>query len=280
MCARNRSEGWRHAKLSGHENEDEVEALLLENTAFASRFLDRIGKSGLGIKSVNGGGLSETCVPSIFGGVTKSKSDIYVLLSNSDIVRVSLKKSYGGQVYLVTIANFIEAYEKHYGTIPHSVKRAIGLYWGSEPDVCEIVRKHGGIYKNYELRKNRLVAETLNAYDKTLAQHLINWFRDNIGNIADMCFARGAVSSPSDWAQFVWYKNELGEEILDDVFKIDEISSRSQKAFELVRFGNRMGGSTIQLPFGFVQWHSPSKKIPGCLQFHHVYQSVKSLFVD
>ena len=280
MCTRNRSEGWKHAKLSGHENEGCIEYLLVNDSAFASQFLERIGRMGLSIKSVSGGGLSESHVPSVLGGRTKSKSDMYMVLSDSDTVRFSLKKSWGGQVYLVTIENFIAAYEKHYGTIPDLVKRAIGLYWGSESDVCEIVKKYGGRYRNYELRKNRLVAETMNAYDQKLSQCLIDWFKSNIGNVTDMCFARGAASRFSDWAQFVWYKNELGEDSLDDVFRIDEISLKSQEAAELVRFGNRIGGSTIQLPFGFVQWHSPNKQIPGCLQFHHVYQSIKSLFGD
>ena len=278
MCSRNRAEGWRHAKISGHENEDCIEQLLIDDDVMASSFLSRIGKSGNHILSIKGGGCSESNVPSVLGGSTKSKSDMYVSLSNLEIARVSLKKSLGGQVYLVTIANFISVYEKHFEEIPSDVKRAIGLYWGSESDVSEIVKQYGGKHKAYEMRKHRLVAETLNKYNRNLAECLINWFRRNIGKIAELCFSRGAAKDASDWAQFVWYKNELGEMSIDDILPIDQIALRSQDASSRISFGSRTGGSTIQLPFGFVQWHSPSKQIPGCLQFHHNYESVRQLF--
>lgn len=35
-----------------------------------------------------------------------------------------------------------------------------------------------------------------------------------------------------------------------------------------------IGGTTIQMAFGFVQWHSPQKTIPGCIQFHHNYNKI------
>lgn len=43
------------------------------------------------------------------------------------------------------------------------------------------------------------------------------------------------------------------------------------------KYGTKNGGSTIQLPFGFVQWHSPRKVIPGNLQFHHSYDKMIEL---
>ncbi len=72
----------------------------------------------------------------------------------------------------------------------------------------------------------------------------------------------------------LWYKNELSENDLDDLFLIDEIKKKLPKNAE---FGNRNGGTTIQLPFGFVQWHSPTKVIPGSIQFHHNYIKIKEL---
>jgi len=42
--------------------------------------------------------------------------------------------------------------------------------------------------------------------------------------------------------------------------------------------GSVLGGSTIQLPFGFVRWHSPSKTIPGQMQFHHSFSKISQLF--
>lgn len=278
MSARNRAAGWQHAKLSGHQNENNIEQLLMNSPDVASSFLRRIGLSGLSIRSVKCGGLTEGNVPSVLDTLTKSKSDIYLTLSNLEEVRISLKKSAGGQVYLVTTENFMNAYEKHYETIPDNVKRAIGLYWGSDPDIVDIINKYSTRYKEYELRKNRLVAETLKAYDSDLAKVLLDWFKFNIGNIADMCFSKGAAMRPTDWAQYVWYRNEVGEGVFDEVFSISALSKRCQDNRHLIEFGSKNGGTTIQLPFGFVQWHSPRKVIPGCMQFHHGLCSINSMF--
>lgn len=58
---------------------------------------------------------------------------------------------------------------------------------------------------------------------------------------------------------------------IDDAKKCME-----NKAF----YGTRTGGSTIQLPFGFVQWHSPKKIIPGEIQFHHKYNEIINFLKD
>ena len=63
----------------------------------------------------------------------------------------------------------------------------------------------------------------------------------------------------------------LGEFDFDTMINIAE----AQNAFLLPAvYGPRNGGSTIQLPFGFVQWHSPRKIIPGNIQFHHDYDKI------
>ena len=38
-----------------------------------------------------------------------------------------------------------------------------------------------------------------------------------------------------------------------------------------ITYGNNNGGTTIQLPFGFVQWHK------GQMQFHHSYEKIRNL---
>lgn len=277
MHTRNRSEGWQYAKLSGHQNEESVEYRLNNDDIFAREFLKRIGRSTMKIDSTSVGGLKEVNVDSIQGGTTKSKSDICVTLSNNERINISLKKSGGGQVYLVTVANFIDVYENHFGKISANIKRAIELFWGSATDTECIINQFGK-NKRYEKRKHRLVAETLMVYDNALATALIAWVKNNIGNIVDLCFSRGAAKNNIDWAHYIWYKNELGEEGFDDLFPIDQIKIQCENNKDMVRYGTRNNGSTIQLPFGFVQWHSPSKIIPGCIQFHHKYKLIKAMF--
>ena len=74
---RNRASGWQHAKLSGHENESDVEQLF-DNENFRKKFAERLGIGEIASASV--GGLRETDVDSVFGDKTKSKTDLTILL--------------------------------------------------------------------------------------------------------------------------------------------------------------------------------------------------------
>lgn len=275
MEHRNRAQGWKHAKLSGHENENLVKNLFSSEGTFQSKFLERLGKCNCKIIKVDVGGLNEKNIPSILGNTTKSKTDLKVYLDDGTIFNISIKKSLGGQVYLIPIHNFISGYEKQFSEIiPEDVKRAIELYWGSAKDTLDIVQRLG-TNKTYETRKNRVVAETLKLYDLNLYESLIKWFKDHISNLFTFCFASGLAKDRSEWANVIWYDNELGENSVDDMFLIDELKAHFEYVSDNETFyGNRECGSTIQLPFGFVQWHSPTKVIPGCIQFHHKYEKL------
>lgn len=272
---RNRAEGWKHAKLSGHENENLVKELFSDDRIFQTKFLERLGKANCKILKVDVGGLNEKNVVSVLGNTTKSKTDLKVYLDDGTIFNISIKKSLGGQVYLIPIHNFISGYEKQFcEIIPEDVKRAIELYWGKAKDTLDIVNKLG-TNKNYEIRKNRLVADTLKSYDQHLYECLIEWFKKNISNLFTFCFASGLAKDKSEWANVIWYDNELEENTVDDMFLISDLQEYFENIAETeTYYGNREHGSTIQLPFGFVQWHSPTKVIPGCLQFHHNYEKL------
>lgn len=276
---RDRAEGWKHAKLSGHENEAKLEDLMEHDPEVQQFFLNKIGKSGCKITHVDVGGLFETNVPCIFTGeTTKSKTDMHIVLSDGSKYNVSIKKSLAGQVYLINANRFIKGFEIQYKqTIPEDVKRAILLFWGYADDVSKIVNEYG-VKKDYEVRKHRLVGDTLKRYDSKLYSALLNWFKDNIKNIADFCFSKGLAKNESDWANVVWYRNLLGENQVNDIYFIDDMTSKLEKyGRSATEYGNVGGGTTIQLPFGFVQWHSPTKKIPGDMQFHHNHEKVSLL---
>lgn len=275
MAGRNRAEGWKRAKLTGHENEALVDELVEDNDNLQARILDCAGRTDAKVTSIDFGGLCETDVNCILGGKTKSKSDMHLYLNNGATVNVSIKKSAGGQVYLIGVDRFIKGFEAQFRKeIPAVVKRAISLYWGTAHDTRDIVEIFGGKNKAYEIRKHRLTKETLEKYDPSLPVILLNWFNENIADIFVFCFSAGLATNQSDWADVIWYKNELDENDMDDMFNIQEICSRLTPNAE---FGTRTGGSTIQLPFGFVQWHSPTKAIPGCMQFHHSYEKITKL---
>lgn len=273
MSDRNRAEGWQHAKLSGHKNERLIAELTRSNPALQKRILDCAHIDNAVIQKIEYGGLCETDIDCIFEGTkTKSKTDMWLLLSNGNRLNISIKKDEGGQVFLIGIDRFIKGFELQYNKIVHAdVKRAISLYFGSAKDTLDIVQQYGSANKKLETRKHRLVADTLKAYDSNLAECLLAWLNLNIRELFDYCFARGLAKNPQDWAQIVWYKNMVGENEFDTLIYLPDIMNLIKPT---AQYGNRNGGSTIQLPFGFVQWHSPRKVIPGSLQFHHNYSKI------
>ena len=269
---RNRSEGWKYAKRSGHNNEDLVLSDVKNNRELQQRILRLAHAEGEEIEDIVVGGMNEQSVPSVLDGMTKSKADLTFFLKNNRRIGVSIKKSLAGQVYLISPSRFIDGFERQFNLkIPPNVKRAIELFWGTAPDTIEIVEEYGTENIDYELRKHRLTGDTLQSYDEELYEELLDWFEDNMIAVFEFCFSKGLASNPDNWAELVWYKNELGETNIDAMFNVADVENHISKEAE---YGPRTGGSTIKLPFGFVQWHSPRKTVPGDMQFHHSYEDL------
>ncbi len=272
MSERNRAQGWKHAKVSGHRNEDLITNLVLQDLDVQRELLRCAGKTGTVI-GVAEGGLCETSIPSVLDDGTKAKPDLRLQLNNGGHVNISIKKSSGGQVFLITVERFILGFEKQYSTeIPQSVKRAIALFWGSAEDTAALLPQYARVEQKYQAKRHRMVKDTLDNYNPALSEALLQWFRDHIVEIFDFCFVRGLALRPEDWADVVWYKNLLpGEEDADTMFELEDIKKKIGDNRNLVVYGTRTGGSTIQLPFGFVQWHLHQ------MQFHHNLTSLQSL---
>lgn len=193
-------------------------------------------------------------------------------------VNVSIKKSAGGQVYLIGVDRFISGYERQYScVVPDDVKDSLKLYFFGHPDTRDLLGDPsvvaGQTGKNiaYQKRKGRLVWESLNNLDPKKAERLLAWFRDNASDLADFCFSKGLAKNESDWADYVWYVNTLGEDDFDVIYSVADIKEAvAANAFRTVP-GTRGGGTTIVLPFGFVQWHQRQ------MQFHHKLSSLSGI---
>lgn len=264
---RNRASGWQHAKLSGHENESDVEQLF-KDEKFKAAFSKRLGIGEIEFASV--GGLCETDVISVFGDKTKTKTDLTIKLKDGKTINVSIKKSAGGQVYLIGVERFIDGFEKQFGkTIPAEVKELLYIYFYGSPKTdgllnsTAVTKGETPALITYQRRHNRLVWTSLKNWDKSKYDLLLNWFKENISDIADFCFARGLAKNSKDWAQYVWYINLLGEDDFDEIFSIDDIKQVMVAHTDEIYPSSQNGGSTTQLPFGFVQWHQAK------MQFHH-----------
>ena len=278
MEKRTRSIGWKHAKNSGHENEERVKNLIENDYEYAYKFLERIGVKGKNIENVEVGGLHEPMVPSISGRrKTKSKTDLKIFLSDGGVIKVSIKKSFIGQVYFVGAKIFFETFEKQFDKeIPHNVKRAINLFWHSADDAEDIIKEYADKdnEKEYKLqmRHKSLNAETLRKYNGELYHAMIEWFKENSYQLAKLCFSKGAAVQEGEWCDYVWYINLLGEHKTDEIFLIEDICRAScECANSETYYGDKNGGTAIQLPFGFVEWHQ------GKLQFHHNYKKIKHI---
>lgn len=277
MCGRNRAEGWKYAKLTGHENERLVKELLDTNKQYAREFLQRIDLDDKVLVKTSIGGLHEHNVASVIGRKTKSKTDLKLFFDDETFVNISIKKSLSGQVYFIRATNFINVFQTQFNKcIPENICRAIYLFWAAAPDAVEIIEKYAdkNRFSDYhmQIRHGSLNADTLKRYNEGLYHDLLQWFKDNMYELTYLCFAAGAVQDKNEWSNFVWYKNMLGENEVDAVFNIIEISkAASCVSSDEVYYGTSNGGTTIQLPFGFVQWHQ------GQLQFHHNYTKVRSM---
>lgn len=275
---RDRATGWQHAKLSGHKNEDAVKRLF-DNPTFCKSFASRLGVSSIASASV--GGLHEEDVECILGGKTKSKTDLILTLQDGSTINISIKKSSAGQVYLISVDRFIEGYEKQYGIpIPNEVKDLLHLYFHGHTEVLsllntpDIVHDESAKLVAYQKRKGRLVWKSLENFDAEKADIFKAWFKENIANITDFCFSRGLAKNSKDWADYVWYINKVGEYTFDFIFKINDIKDKVAQNTDDVCQSKINGGSTLWLPFGFVQWHQ------GQMQFHHKLKKLQKLFEE
>jgi len=274
---RNRSEGWKYAKLSGHENEKLIHDELLKNHQFASHLFERIGKSNF--ISISYGGLTEKSVVSILGSKTKSKTDMIITWADLSVSKISIKKSWGGQVYLIKTSSFIEGYQIHYGAIPEIVQEALMLYFGEHPKTLDILNsdllkdKISWSIRDYQFKKNRLVWDALAIYNECMANSMLEWIMENIGNIAEFCFSRGLAKEKSNWSDLIWYINLIDDDQdIDELYSIKQLVERCIKHAKSETFvGHTNGGSTIQLPFGFLQWHQ------GRMQFHHGLERIMNI---
>ncbi|WP_072229512.1 hypothetical protein [Campylobacter coli] len=267
---RNRSQGWIYAKKSGHNNETLIAKNINDNLEYYSKYFDFAIKN-CGVIT----GIKETLIPSIFQDKTKSKTDIVLQGKENDFLNISIKKSKGGQVFLVSPERFIKGYEIIFNvSIPDEVKKAIAEFFGNKKILesynMDINYNADNIkIQKYQLKKQRLVAQNLTDDN---ADILLNWFKNNIYNITLLCFSTGFASSNLYYSEIIWYKNLVDDKKdLNTKFFIEDIATKSEKYINLIEYGTRNGGTTIQLPFGFLQWHQCS------MQFHHDFDKIAKM---
>ena len=92
MVQRNRATGWKHAKLSGHTNEEYVKELLDSNVKYGKNFMAKLGFTSETIKSTLIGGIHEKNVPGVLGKKTKSKTDFKIKCNSGKNINSSINQ--------------------------------------------------------------------------------------------------------------------------------------------------------------------------------------------
>jgi hypothetical protein len=280
---RNRSQGWSHAKKSGHQNEQDFGKQLLEDQAFLDRLeLKKFGQTSNSSPEILVDGAKK--VTSIFGDQTTSKIDLGIAWSEHATIGVSVKKSSAGQVWLVSLERFLNCLEHYTGErISKNAELALALFIGGS-NLNPIRERYEGALTTdstvrpklfvQELNQKRLVAASIQDNFSGAWEELMGLLTMNIEIITHLSFARGLANFKEDWADFVIYNLESDAEQTFGISDLAQGSAKSLKESPIVA-GPRNGGSTIILPTGFLQMHHPQGE--NLLQFHHSYKKIQAL---
>lgn len=269
-------------KVSGHKNEEMIAEALNRNAAFRSHFCERIGMSSSDFVAATAGGRHAPQVESVIGGKTAEKTDVRIMWKGGALTNISLKKDAAGQVYLVTARNFVAVYEAQYHvTVPDKVRRALALFIGEAEDSKAIldatdISIDGEKVRGIAYEQNyRLVFEVIRNYDPNMATMLLDWLKNQIASVCELCFSAGAVKDRDKWANVLWYKNLVDADCqgLDFLVPINRIVSALVKNGDknVVERGPKNCGSTILLPFGHLQYHLKQ------LEFYQQLKKIQSL---
>lgn len=286
--SRDRASGWKHAKLSGHSFEKTFEKMVKEgtDTDFIEKLkctAKRLGINGEPIDCDSSFGKEN--FTDFTNGHTPSKADAIVKFENGDSLGVSIKKSESGQVHLTKLCRFILGFEYFTSRkIPEDAIWCLKALSGETDgelieDFANGVKfsqrfdKHTGRLK--EIEDNRLFAITINNSFPKKWNGCMDWFKKEIKEITRMVFAKGYCIDPKYHPKLIYYRNH-------DFISIEDIVNASQDKF----IGpDPRGGSTIKLPWGFLQVHRPTragaiKKGPFQLQFHHKLERIRTSLID
>ena len=280
---RDRSEGWRHAKLDGHANEQQFAKLLVNDHDFISKIREHLLEIfPLGEPDVSVDGAKH--VDSIFGDKTTSKVDLAINWTSGEQINISLKKSDSGQVWLISLPRFLSAIEYHLKKeIDPEVKVGLSLFIGGSnltnyesyfDQALKLDKKKIPDFAELEIHQSRLVGQSIKSNFPSIWNTTLEFFDQNIGLITKLAFSQGLAKSEKDAANVIIYNQATSGKSIFSITRIIELTELSITT-QPVATGPRNGGSTLQLPTGFLQMHHPQGD--NLLQFHHQYKKISKL---
>jgi hypothetical protein len=215
---------------------------------------------------------------SIFGDRTAAKTDVNVFVNEGNPLDISIKKpsTKSGQVLLCKLARFLSLIErKSGGPIPANVKWTLRAIFGETDGISIMDFAPEAKLLSPQIKRHKLQAEVYQnrLYPSTIAQSYPNrwnelkaWFSEHMAEITDCCFRSGMCDDNRDshvTAEFI-YIGYLGKfyttkSIIEA--SLPHVINYSQTGY--------YKGSTILMPWGFLQGHRPGENDgPYQVQFH------------
>ena len=282
---RNRAQGWKHAKKTGHSNEISFGRSLVASPSEALRILRlKFGSLEIDPKlldvSVDGAKKVASVIQD--GQLTTSKVDL-VLMHGTQSVAVSLKKSDSGQAWLIQVDRFCEVMNRNRRPVPKDALKALRLFIGGhnlkglELDFLKALASSERLTPELaarEKKQQRLVAATLSREFNKEWRDLLDYFDKNVSLISDLMFARGCAKNREDFAEVLVYNKA---QPTSRVFLLKELIvfiDRRKKLFPVVP-GTKNGGSAIVFPAGNLQMHKPRGNHQ--MQFRHDLARISSI---
>ena len=242
---------------------------LRTDVKFRSKVCSLIGHRVNDLKEVVVGRLLNAKVESVIDGLkTTSKVSLRFAWKNGTHTNFIVKKAGPAHICLKKIEKFVPEFEAQFKKkIPHDVREALLLFVGGHPRQKQILDSISVNFVGDEIRdlersyRNRLTLASMYGYDDTLADRLMNWFRENSSELTAFCFSRGAAKRVEDYAEYLWYHSsnnvDSDIDIVDLKLLIQKLKLLPQKVIAPMvcpRDSARVG-STINLPFGNLQYH-------------------------
>ena len=153
-------------------------------------------------KGVCAGKVLGRYAPCVVGsGLTKVKTALRIFWKDGTFSNFIVKKSNPAHICLKKVENFIPEFEAQFRKkIPYVVKRALALFIGRHPRQREILQSIPVNYVGDKVRDevertyhNRLTLASMYGYSETMADSLLEWFRNNSSDLFLYCFSMGGV---------------------------------------------------------------------------------------
>ena len=242
---------------------------LRTDVKFRSKVCSLVGHRINDFKDVVAGPLLNAKVESVVDGLkTVSKTSLRILWRDGSHTNFIVKKAGPAHICLKKIETFIPEFEAQFKKkIPQGVHEALLLFVGGHPRQKQILDSISVNFVGDEIRDlersyhNRLTLASMHGYDGTLADRMMNWFRENASELVSFCFSRGAARRAEEFAEYLWYhssnKAESDIDIVDLKLLIQKLRLLPQEVIApmVCPRDHAQVGSTINLPFGNVQYH-------------------------